>query len=879
MAEARQCGTKMLALLLVALQVGSQAQEPPAPLLHGRGFVRRPRDGVPEIAEITDADRRAAPATIDWSTKGATTPVKDQGQCGSCWAFSTVEGIESAVFMATGKLPVLSTQQIISCDKADDGCDGGDLPTALHYVEKAGGIDTSSDYPDRSHNTGETGSCKWDGKEVAQVSSFKYAVKPCDSGSCKHQDEDTLAAAVAKFGPLSVCVNAQDWDPYQGGVYKKQCSSRPSDMDHCVQLVGYDKTAPTPYWKVRNSWNTDWGEDGFMKLPMGENACGIANEAVVISAAEAANLHPVTPVPDDGFVEIVETHQNRAHWKKMWFRHPAPFSEHEVVFSIRPANLERLRDELLNVSMPGSPRYGKHLSFDAVGQILQTEAAAKRVMQWVHKNVENVEVARISPRGEYVRIKAPIASLEKALQTKFHYWRSDVVGKVSVRCERYYLPRSLAADVHAIFRTVDFPPLVKPSPRVKETRGMADAPGATNYITPEVLNSFYRIGSNAGSTSASQAVFETSGQTFSPSDLSSFQSQFGIPSEGVSKDIGGHKSDYMCELNPNNCAEANLDVQYLMAVSQETPTTYFYEANEEDPFLAFVEAVSTESKPSLVNSISYGSVESEISRSTMEAFNTEVMKLGTMGISVFVSSGDDGVANYMVSSQSQCAYNPSYPATSPYVTAVGATYAPSWQTPGQGEIVCQSNVDNAIITSGGGFSAIFDRPSWQSAAVQGYFEKVSQQPKSGYATNGRGYPDVSLSGFGYQVVIGGSVNVLCGTSCSAPSVAGMVSLVNSVRIEAGGSPLGFLNPAIYQAGGIFNDVTSGENQCTARGQVCCSQGFYAAEGWDPTTGFGSVDFTKFKQAFTADLDPAKVQAAEERLAAAAKKVPAKEIVV
>merc|ERR1719230_619446 len=94
------------------------------------------------------------PASVDWRAKGAVTPVKDQGSCGSCWSFSATEEIESAVFMATGKLPTLSTQQIISCDKVDEGCNGGDTVTAYKYVEKAGGLDTASDYPDRSHLSG-----------------------------------------------------------------------------------------------------------------------------------------------------------------------------------------------------------------------------------------------------------------------------------------------------------------------------------------------------------------------------------------------------------------------------------------------------------------------------------------------------------------------------------------------------------------------------------------------------------------------------------------------------------------------------------------------------------------------------------------------------
>merc|ERR1712087_839231 len=235
------------------------------------------------------------PTSIDWRTKGAVSKVKDQGQCGSCWAFSTTEEIESQVFMATGKLPDLSTQQIISCDKTDDGCDGGNTETAYAYVKKAGGLDTAEDYPDKSHNSGRTGKCKWDKKEVAKVKGFTYATKPCNSGACKHQDEDALASALVAKGPVSICVNAggNGWQVYKKGVFSKKCSGAASQLDHCVQLVGYDKTGPTPYWIVRNSWNTDWGIDGYMHLKMGSNLCGVADEATI---AEATLVEETTVV-------------------------------------------------------------------------------------------------------------------------------------------------------------------------------------------------------------------------------------------------------------------------------------------------------------------------------------------------------------------------------------------------------------------------------------------------------------------------------------------------------------------------------------------------------------------------------------------------------
>ena len=579
-------------------------------------------------------------------------------------------------------------------------------------------------------------------------------------------------------------------------------------------------------------------------------------------------------------ITITETHQVQSHWHML--ADPVPsVQSHEVVFAIKQDNLDELEHELFSRSTPGNIKYGQHLSFDEVGSMISTSMPAKRTLEWLKEKLPHMQVVKSSPRGEYIRIAAPVGELEAALHADFSYYRSAKTNKVALRCASYKLPKAVAA----VFHTVDFPATLRNPPKAVKKSEAASAWGLdkngvetpTNLITPAVLNSFYKIGSNAGSSDVSQGVFETGGQTYSPENLQEFQTHFDLPSQTVATDVGGHANNFVCELDSNECAEANLDVQYMMAVSQKTPMTFFYESDETDPFVAFVEAIAAEKSPPDVNSISYGSLESEIAKSTMDAFNTEAMKLGTMGVSIFVSSGDDGVANFGVTSTSQCAYNPSYPATSPYVTAVGATYSSSWATPGEGEIVCQSNLHDAVITSGGGFSTVYAAPSYQASAIKGYFDTVETQPKAGYSTTGRGYPDVALSGFGYEVVIGEDLMVLCGTSCSSPSVGGMVSLVNAIRVEAGSTTLGFLNPALYKAGeasGAFNDVTSGENQCTADAEVCCSEGFYAAKGWDPTTGFGSVDFSSFKAQFTSDLDPDAVAAAEARLAARAASVPA-----
>jgi len=274
-------------VLSSAVSAIAHAEEPAAGWLGAMGFVRGARNGAFKVANITEEMRLNAPASLDWSVTGATTPVKDQGGCGSCWAYSATEGIESAVFMATGEVRNLSAQQIISCDKVDLGCRGGDLQSALRYAVDAGGLDSAAHYPDVSHTTEKTEECEWSGQKVVTVTDWYMAVPPCEATGpgepCNNQDEAGLKAALHNFGPLSVCINAA-WYDYRSGVLNATCPGGYDDLNHCVQLVGYDTTVPSPYWKVRNSWNTFWGEDGFIRLPMGINSCGIANEAAFAMA-------------------------------------------------------------------------------------------------------------------------------------------------------------------------------------------------------------------------------------------------------------------------------------------------------------------------------------------------------------------------------------------------------------------------------------------------------------------------------------------------------------------------------------------------------------------------------------------------------------------
>jgi len=228
------------------------------------------------------------PTSWDWRTKNVVNPIQNQGQCGSCWAFSATETVESFWFLSNGTLPILAPQQIVDCDfwPVDEACNGGTTQFAFEYVMEAGGMDSESYYPYVSGSTGTRGSCQFDKSQVqAKISKWSYATPVCADFICDHQDEVRMAEALVSTGPVSVCLNAANWQDYQSGVMDPStCGGHGLlALDHCVQAVGYNNATSPPYWIVRNSWNTDWGVDGYIFIALGQNTCGIANIATQVS--------------------------------------------------------------------------------------------------------------------------------------------------------------------------------------------------------------------------------------------------------------------------------------------------------------------------------------------------------------------------------------------------------------------------------------------------------------------------------------------------------------------------------------------------------------------------------------------------------------------
>merc|ERR1712000_437851 len=242
-------------------------------------FKQRLLNYVPSNITLPEFDLSDLPlevaASQDW-TGTATTSVKNQGSCGSCWAFSAVEQIESDLMRQHGTKITLAPQELVDCTGSGgrrNGCNGGDPSAAYKVVEQLGGIERESSYSYTARN----GNCRFSRSSVAaRVSSYQ---------SVGRGSESSMKSYVGSSGPLSVCVDANSWHNYRSGVM----TSCGNSVDHCVQIVGYGDYSSGSYWKVRNSWGTSFGESGHLRIKIGNNLCRINSEPTKVTVSASAN--------------------------------------------------------------------------------------------------------------------------------------------------------------------------------------------------------------------------------------------------------------------------------------------------------------------------------------------------------------------------------------------------------------------------------------------------------------------------------------------------------------------------------------------------------------------------------------------------------------
>ncbi|UNI15306.1 Tripeptidyl-peptidase I [Purpureocillium takamizusanense] len=261
-----------------------------------------------------------------------------------------------------------------------------------------------------------------------------------------------------------------------------------------------------------------------------------------------------------------------------------------------------------------------------------------------------------------------------------------------------------------------------------------------------------------------------------------------------------------------------------------------------------------------VISISYGSTEPWYPAKYLMRQCDEWMKLALQGTTILVASGDDGVADPSreCMGANHTIFMPDSTCDCPYITAVGSTYLPLHRRPGNDEVATD------VFSSGGGFSNIYTTPRYQSKAVRHYLTKYppsfpsyrtsnGRVPQDGgvFNRNGRAYPDLSAAGLNGQVIRRGKWVLSGGTSMSAPIIGAIFTLINEDRLTAGKTPIGFVNPVLYQNPDMFNDILVGSQARGGPTDKGCGDngGFRCQEGWDPVTGMGTPDYKAMHEVF------------------------------
>ncbi|KAF8491622.1 subtilisin-like protein [Russula emetica] len=546
--------------------------------------------------------------------------------------------------------------------------------------------------------------------------------------------------------------------------------------------------------------------------------------------------------------------------------HPPAGTTIDLRVALKPHHENALIDALYEVSDPRRSKYGAHLSKEQVVELVAPHPdTLELVGSWLaHHEVPSSAVS-IAHGGNWLRIyNVPLIKANTLLGAEYQFYHHAETNETIIRTISYALPAALHEYVQTVAPTTYFgalralrqtsklvlngPKLPNGDPELQDASATF-VPGTpvplscSSAITPTCLRMLYNTLTYLPQATSKNKLGVTGylREFASQSDLTNFLTRFrsdAAPAQFSVVTINGGINN---QSQPGT--EANLDIQYTESISYPTPNIFYSTAgdppyipddqtptNTNEPYLDWLNFVMSQKTIPQTISTSYGDNEQTVPRDYATSVCNMFAQLGAMGISVLFASGDSGVGGGSCRSndgKGSKKFIPAFPASCPFVTTVGGT--------------TRVNPEVAANFSGGGFSNYFARPSYQDRAVSSYLQNIGRQYSGLFNTSGRGYPDISAQAANFQIVHAGEVESVYGTSCSAPTAAGVISLLNDYLISKGKSPLGFLNPLIYSTGAIgFNDITSGSNP------GCGTSGFSAAKGWDPVTGLGTPNFQKLQ---------------------------------
>eukprot|EP01102_Stenamoeba_stenopodia_P022622 TRINITY_DN950_c0_g2_i1.p1 TRINITY_DN950_c0_g2~~TRINITY_DN950_c0_g2_i1.p1 ORF type:complete len:586 (+),score=157.86 TRINITY_DN950_c0_g2_i1:55-1758(+) len=510
-----------------------------------------------------------------------------------------------------------------------------------------------------------------------------------------------------------------------------------------------------------------------------------------------------------------------AGWKQLHFLEEHALEKDSImklIFVMKYSDnaAEELEDLFWEVSDPTHPNYGKYLTNEEIAAIVAPpEEHVERLVQYLN-SFEGVTVESVPVTRDFVRAFVPLSAAQTILGCRFAKFVHESSNINTARClGGYSLPASIAEVVSIVSGVTRFPS-IRRAKISKESIGLS--------VDPRIIRARYNISDTVGGLSSqnSQAVHQFLGQYYSPADLAEFFLLF----EGLAR------GDTPTVIGPDNGQpgiEASLDIEYIMSIGAKIPTQFWsnqFNNPNEDPFLDWMYLLNNATNPPLVNSISYGDNEEDVSRAYAHACNAQFQKAALRGLSILFAAGDSGVGGASFGCKK---FVPDFPAVSPYITVVGGTQLGLLDT----------GNEHVWPDGGGGFSNYFGRPAYQETAVSNYLANTEKLPASTYYnSSGRAYPDISALASDFVIVV--SLKPLPGvggTSCATPTFSAVIALVNDLRLSKGLPALGFLNPWLYQNGAsnpqIFTDITSGSNP------GCSTNGFPAAVGWDASSGWGS----------------------------------------
>ncbi|KAI0132691.1 peptidase S8/S53 domain-containing protein [Xylariales sp. AK1849] len=547
-----------------------------------------------------------------------------------------------------------------------------------------------------------------------------------------------------------------------------------------------------------------------------------------------------------------------------WVKENVEFDKDEATIALRiqlvHQDMNKFHELATNIATPGHELYGKHVSQDVIDSIIAPKDESKDlVLGWL-RNQSLADSATVSPRGNTIILEASVSQLEKLLKTQYDVYSNAESGEEVVRTLEYSLPNNLKGHVSMVQPTTFFGLRAMrssisrihdvPESEALDTHEDAALAGCSgSYVTPACLASLYNFASATGSQTAGRmGIAGFLAQYPVKSDLATFLKKFAI--------TGNTAETYTCALvNGGTCptspaspgVEANLDVQYARAITKDIPNVFYSTAgkppivgsgtNTNEPYLELLDYLIGLDDSELPNtlSISYGDDESTVPLSYADNVCNLFSQIGARGVSVTVSSGDSGVGTTCkVGGKSQ--FTTAFPAACPWVTTVGGTSG--------------TTTESAWTSGGGGFSEVFGRPSYQETAVSSWLSANKDGVSAYFNASGRAYPDVAAQATNFEIVVSGSTEAVDGTSCASPTFASIIQLINSERVAAGKSGLGFLNPWLYStASTALNDIAKGS--ITGCRGVITGAKFSAITGWDPATGLGTPNYAKLLAASNA----------------------------